>query len=82
MVEHETGAGNLDRVYYIPHQAIFRDNSSTTKIRIVFDASSHECNKSLNDNLESGPNLNPDLVTTLTPELLNLSRFISASKLN
>ena len=28
------------RVYYIPHQPVFKSNSSTTKMRIVFDVSS------------------------------------------
>ncbi|VDP57061.1 unnamed protein product [Heligmosomoides polygyrus] len=28
------------RVYYIPHQAVFKESSSTTKLRVVFDASS------------------------------------------
>lgn len=53
-------------LYYMPHQAVVRENSSSTKLRIVFDASSHCANsKSLNDSLESGPNLNPDLVALL-----------------
>ncbi|GFU25971.1 uncharacterized protein TNCV_5104661 [Trichonephila clavipes] len=29
-------------VFYLPHQAVFRQESLTTKMRIVFDASSHE----------------------------------------
>lgn len=63
-VEREEDSG--ERVYYMPHQAVLREGSSTTKMRIVFDASSHGQNcKSLNDNLESGPNLNPDLVSLL-----------------
>ncbi|XP_077553123.1 uncharacterized protein LOC144167838 [Haemaphysalis longicornis] len=53
-------------LYYMPHQAVVRENSSSTKLRIVFDASSHCANsKFLNDSLESGPNLNPDLVALL-----------------
>ncbi|XP_077547781.1 uncharacterized protein LOC144160032 [Haemaphysalis longicornis] len=54
------------RIYYMPHQPVLRDNSTTTKLRIVFDASSHSTDaNSLNDNLDSGPNLNPDLVRLL-----------------
>ncbi|XP_077560569.1 uncharacterized protein LOC144175361 [Haemaphysalis longicornis] len=54
------------RTYYMPHQPVLRDNSTTTKLRIVFDASSHSTDaNSLNDNLDSGPNLNPDLVRLL-----------------
>ncbi|XP_077547597.1 uncharacterized protein LOC144159784 [Haemaphysalis longicornis] len=54
------------RLYYMPHRAVIREDRSTTKVRIVFDASSHENGaKSLNENLEAGPNLNPDVVTLL-----------------
>ncbi|XP_035223362.1 uncharacterized protein LOC118196083 [Stegodyphus dumicola] len=28
--------------FYMPHQAVYREESITTKMRIVFDASSHE----------------------------------------
>ncbi|XP_064470244.1 uncharacterized protein LOC135384997 [Ornithodoros turicata] len=50
----------------MPHHAVIRESSSTTKLRVVFDASSHESDaRSLNDNLESGPNLNSDLVALL-----------------
>ncbi|VDN38110.1 unnamed protein product, partial [Cylicostephanus goldi] len=53
-------------IYYIPHQAVYKEDSSTTKLRIVFDASSHQkgC-PSLNDCLHQGPSLLPDLVGTL-----------------
>ncbi|XP_037505898.1 uncharacterized protein LOC119382262 [Rhipicephalus sanguineus] len=54
------------RPYYMPHRAVIKEDRTTTKIRIVFDASSNERGaKSLNDNLESGPNLNPDVATLL-----------------
>ncbi|GFT28442.1 integrase catalytic domain-containing protein [Trichonephila clavipes] len=37
-------------VFYLPHQAVFRQESLTTKMRFVFDASSHEDGQpSLND---------------------------------
>ncbi|GFU07922.1 integrase catalytic domain-containing protein [Trichonephila clavipes] len=42
-------------VFYLPHQAVFRQESLTTKMRIVFDASSHEDGQpSLNDCIWSG----------------------------
>ncbi|XP_064475845.1 uncharacterized protein LOC135389743 [Ornithodoros turicata] len=60
------------KVYYMPHQAVFRESSSTTKLRVVFDCSSSYGNaKSLNDCLESGPNLNPDVVELLLNFRLN-----------
>lgn len=62
----ETEEHPLGPLYYMPHRAVIREDRSTTKVRIVFDASSHESgSKSLNDNLEAGPNLNPDVVTLL-----------------
>ncbi|XP_072140680.1 uncharacterized protein [Dermacentor andersoni] len=53
-------------VYYMPHQAVVRRESQTTKLRVVFDASSSAKNRlSLNNVLESGPNLNPELIDLL-----------------
>lgn len=53
-------------VYYMPHQAVVRHESQTTKMRVVFDASSSLAGRlSLNDVLESGPNLNPELIDLL-----------------
>ncbi|EYC02241.1 hypothetical protein Y032_0101g3387 [Ancylostoma ceylanicum] len=49
-------------VYYIPHQAVYKESSSTTKLRVVFDASSHmKGAPSLNDCLYEGPFLLPDI---------------------
>lgn len=57
-------AGNVK--YYLPHHAVLREDKVTTKLRVVFDASSHEegC-PSLNDCLLTGPNLNPDILSIL-----------------
>ncbi|XP_064469734.1 uncharacterized protein LOC135384464 [Ornithodoros turicata] len=52
--------------YYMPHQAVVREANSTTKLRVMCDASSHAPGSlSLNDNLQSGPNLTADLVALL-----------------
>lgn len=52
--------------YYMLHQAVLRESSGTARLRVVFDASSHgNKSKSLNQNLESGPNLIADLVGLL-----------------
>ncbi|KAK5970151.1 Pao retrotransposon peptidase [Trichostrongylus colubriformis] len=54
------------RVYYIPHQAVYKESSSTTKLRIVFDASSKVRGAtSLNDCIHQGPTLLPELVGIL-----------------
>ncbi|XP_065356195.1 uncharacterized protein LOC135950588 [Calliphora vicina] len=54
------------KVYYLPHHAVLKDTSLTTKLRVVFDGSSKSSNgQSLNDNLLRGPVLQQDLVAVL-----------------
>ncbi|GFR25488.1 reverse transcriptase domain-containing protein [Trichonephila clavata] len=49
--------------FYLPHTCVKRLDKTTTKIRIVFDGSSHGENQlSLNDCSNSGVNLSPDLL--------------------
>ncbi|EGT57798.1 hypothetical protein CAEBREN_32863 [Caenorhabditis brenneri] len=44
--------------YYIPHRVVVKEDSLTTKLRIVLDASSHMKNElSLNDCLHPGPSI-------------------------
>ncbi|XP_062134788.1 uncharacterized protein LOC133844705 [Drosophila sulfurigaster albostrigata] len=48
--------------YYLPHHAVLKPDSTTTKLRVVFNASSPTSNgKSLNDILHTGPILQSDL---------------------
>lgn len=48
--------------YYIPHHAVLKPGNTTTKLRVVYDASAESSNgKSLNDNLFMGPKLQQDL---------------------
>jgi len=52
--------------YYIPHHAVFKNDSITTKLRVVFDASCDtDTGVSLNDCLMVGPNLQQDLLSIL-----------------
>lgn len=54
------------RVHYLPHRGVIREDKETSKLRIVFDASSHVQNQpSLNDVLYSGPCLLPLLYDVL-----------------
>lgn len=52
--------------YYIPHHAVFRDSSATTRLRVVFNASCRTSNgASLNNHLLIGPKLQTDLTTLI-----------------
>ncbi|GBL73677.1 hypothetical protein AVEN_230675-1 [Araneus ventricosus] len=57
---------NKENTYYLPHRAIIRKDHSTTRVWIVFNASSHAKGQlSLNDCLYTGLNLIPDLFSLL-----------------
>ncbi|XP_013161253.1 PREDICTED: uncharacterized protein LOC106113074 [Papilio xuthus] len=50
------------KAVYLPHHAVVRDDKDTTKVRVVFNASSKGINDvSLNDDLLVGPKLQQDL---------------------
>lgn len=51
---------------YLPHHGVIREQSITTKLRVVFNASQKSDTKySLNDLMEKGPNLQRDIVTLI-----------------
>ena len=48
--------------YYLPHHCVFKEDSSTTKLRVVFDASAKTSSGvSLNKRLMIGPKLQSDV---------------------
>ncbi|XP_062713663.1 uncharacterized protein LOC134290521 [Aedes albopictus] len=52
--------------YFLPHHAVYKESSTTTKIRVVFDASAKTSSGlSLNDALDVGPTVQKDLITIL-----------------
>ncbi|KAL6735192.1 hypothetical protein Aduo_005656 [Ancylostoma duodenale] len=54
------------RIHYIPHQAVLTPHKTTTKLRIVYDASAHyKGSPSLNDVLHRGPVILPLLYGVL-----------------
>lgn len=53
--------------YYLPMHGVKKETSTSTKLRVVFDASAKSCNgQSLNDTLLPGPSLHPLLPSVLT----------------
>ncbi|UYV70186.1 hypothetical protein LAZ67_7002112 [Cordylochernes scorpioides] len=55
-----------NQCFYLPHHGVLREQSTTTKIRVVFDASSRSTNNlSLNDFLHVGPRLQQNLFNIL-----------------
>lgn len=57
---------SIGPAFYLPHHAILRPTSLTTKIRVVFDASAKDSSgKSLNDTLLIGPTIQDSLHSIL-----------------
>ncbi|XP_058457002.1 uncharacterized protein LOC131434351 [Malaya genurostris] len=55
---------DCSKCFYLPHHSVLKAESTTTKLRVVFDASCASSNGlSLNDRLMAGPNVNRDLFT-------------------
>ena len=67
--------------YYLPVHGVFKQTSTTTKVRPVFDASAKSSNGvSLNDLLHTGPNLYPlltDVLIRFRSHLIGVSADIS-----
>lgn len=52
--------------YFLPHHGVFKEHSTTTKLRVVFDASAKSSTgKSLNDIQFTGPSLQNDIFSIL-----------------
>lgn len=50
------------QIHYLPHHCVVREDKSTTKLRIVYNASARENGPALNDCLHTGPPLTPDIL--------------------
>ena len=59
IVEEVKSRGIKGEVHYLPYHSVIRDDKTTTKVRIVFDASSKETGPSLNECLHKGPQTTP-----------------------
>ncbi|KRY26137.1 hypothetical protein T01_6187, partial [Trichinella spiralis] len=63
--EVTTQTGQPGKTWYLPHHAVYKNTDGQLKCRVVFDGSAKYAGVSLNDNLETGPNLEADLVAIL-----------------
>ncbi|XP_058448745.1 uncharacterized protein LOC131428715 [Malaya genurostris] len=65
-------ANDLSSCYYLPHHPVIRESSTTTKVRVVFDASCKtNTGLSLNDALLVGPVVQEDLRSLIIRARIN-----------
>ncbi|XP_011859297.1 PREDICTED: uncharacterized protein LOC105556797 [Vollenhovia emeryi] len=58
---------SIQESYFLPHHAVLKDSSNTTRLRVVFDVSARTTTgHSLNDTLLTGPVLQRDLFSVVT----------------
>ena len=62
-VSEKTPTSN--RIHYLPHHAVVRSDKSTTKVRVVYDASAKSDGPSLNECLHTGPKFNQHILNIL-----------------
>ena len=66
ITEKVKNEGIVGEVVYLPHKEVIKEDRSTTKLRIVFDASAkYKGTSSLNEVLYKGPCLNAELYSLL-----------------
>ena len=67
-------------MHYLPHHPVIRTDKSTSRVRIVYDASAKRDCLSLNDCLETGPSTLPQIIDILLRFRLNKIALISDIK--
>ncbi|VBB34482.1 unnamed protein product, partial [Acanthocheilonema viteae] len=66
MIEEIPHNDEIGVIHYLPHHEVWNPNKNTTKLRVVYDASAHQKGyRSLNEVLQRGPVMLPDLVGIL-----------------
>ena len=63
IIEKAPEVATGERVFYLPHKPVCRENASTTKTRMVFDYSARPSpmSNSINECMDTGPALQPNL---------------------
>ena len=75
--EHEPMKVDGDKIHYLPHHAVIRQDKEMTKVRIVYDASAKENGPSLNGCLHIGPKFNQSIFELLIRLRLHKCAFIA-----
>ena len=65
IIEKVTEEGKVGQTHYLLHHPVICNNKATTKLRVVFDASTASKGASLNSCLHKGPQLSPLLFDIL-----------------
>lgn len=67
MEQSQLSNAEVQNTYILPHHGVLKDSSTTTKLRVVFDASAKSTTGvSLNENLMVGANVQSSLFQILT----------------
>ena len=85
IIEEVNEEGVIGETNYIPHHPVIRNDKTTTKLRIVFDASAWSDGPSLNNCLCKGPQLSPlmfDILLRFRSDFVALASDISVSSSN
>ncbi|XP_073835847.1 uncharacterized protein [Musca autumnalis] len=62
----EPPTSNYEQCFYLPHHGVYKPESATTKLRVVFNGScATATGKSLNDKLYVGPVLQKDIISLI-----------------
>ena len=65
IVQPAPDLGVVGGVHYLPHHAVVKKNRETTKVRVVYDASTRSGGPSLNSCLHTGPSFNQKILDIL-----------------
>lgn len=72
---------DLENSYFLPHHPVIKQDSVSTKLRVVFDGSMRTKNKiSLNDMMHKGPTVQPELFEILLRFRLHKYVFVADIK--